>query len=136
MRAAFAIDQLNVHPNLVTDPPHAAFEDVIHPKLVTDLFCVYLFALVGERGISGDHETAGKTREIGSRVDGTAALPASRVLVMGAELGAAGVGGARRLGMLPRTSPATCAAKPRELDAACTMVETGGSDAITVASIA
>src|SRR6516164_7307078 len=89
MRAVFAIDQLNVHPNLVTDPSHAAFEDVVHPKLVT-----------------------------------------------GAELGAAGVGGARRLGMLPRTSPATCAAKPREVDVACTMVETGGSDAITVASIA
>src|SRR6516225_6195820 len=70
------------------------------------------------------------------RVDGTATLPASRVLVMGAELGAAGVGGARRLGMLPRTSPATRAAKPREVDAACTVLETGGSDAITVASIA
>jgi hypothetical protein len=43
MRAVFAMDQLNVHPNLVTDSPHAAFEDVVHPKLVTDLFCVYLF---------------------------------------------------------------------------------------------
>src|SRR5262249_51611180 len=70
------------------------------------------------------------------RVGGTAALLASRVLVMGAELGAAGVGGARRLGMPPRTSPAIRAAKPREVDAACTMVETGGSDAIAVAPIA
>src|SRR6516164_1160927 len=72
MRTVIAIDQLNVDPNLVTDTPHAAFEDVVHPKLVTDLFCVYLFALVGERGISGDHETAGKTREIGSEVVGDA----------------------------------------------------------------
>src|SRR5215472_7661357 len=72
MRAVFAIDQLNVDPNLVTDPSHAAFEDVVHPKLVTDLFYVYLFAPVGERGISGDHDTAGKTREIGSHVVGDA----------------------------------------------------------------
>src|SRR6516164_7197616 len=165
MRTVIAIDQLNVDPNLVTDTPHAAFEDVVHPKLVTDLFCVYLFALVGERGISGDHETAGRrersvvrssvmpstkyscsgsfdkfakgrtTIDSRGRANG-ATLPASRVLVVGAEPGAVAVGGARRLGMLPRTSPATRAANPREVDAACTTAETRDSDAITVASIA
>src|SRR6516164_7820105 len=72
MRAVFAIDQLNVHPYLVTDPPHSAFEDVVHPKLAADLLCVDRFALVGERGISGDHETPGKTREVGRQVVGDA----------------------------------------------------------------
>src|SRR5215471_11538767 len=134
MRAVCAIDQLNVHPNLVTDPPHAAFEDVVHPELVTDLFCVYRFRAITklperrERSVvrssvmpstkyscSGSFDKFAKGRttiDSRGRVDGTAALPASRVLVIGAELGAAGVGGARRLGMLPRTRPATCAAKP------------------------
>src|ERR1700746_3250811 len=72
MRAAFAIDQLYVHPDLVTDPPHAAFEDVVHPKLAADLLRVDRFALVGERGISGDHETPRKTREVGRQVVGDA----------------------------------------------------------------
>src|SRR5215469_7243316 len=62
------------------------------------------------------------------RADETTALPASRVLVVGSELGAAGVGGARRLGMLPRIRSATLAVRPREVDAACTGAETAGSD--------
>src|SRR5262252_7844142 len=70
------------------------------------------------------------------RADGTAALPASRVRVAGAGLGAAGVGGARRAGMLPRIRSATLAVRPREVDAACTGAETGGSDAMAIAPIA
>src|SRR5215469_1680551 len=71
------------------------------------------------------------------RADGTTALPTSRVLVvMGAELGAAGVGGARRPVMLPRIRSATLAVRPREVDAACTGAETAGSDAMAIAPIA
>ena len=63
-------------------------------------------------------------------------LPASPTVVPRAELGAALVDAARQVGTPPRTSLATRAAKPREVDAGCTMAGTGGSDVIALTSIA
>jgi hypothetical protein len=59
LRAAFAIDQLHVDPNLVTNPPHAAFEDVADAELTANLLRVHGFSLVGKSRVAGDYEAAG-----------------------------------------------------------------------------
>src|SRR5215469_221018 len=70
------------------------------------------------------------------RADGMTALAASRVLVVvEAELGTAGVGGARRPGMLPRIRSVTLAVRLREVDATSTGTETAGSDAMAIAPL-
>ena len=70
MRAGFGIDQLRVHPNLVTGPPHAAFEDIANAELAADLLYVDRLALVGKSGVAGDHEAAGDPRQIGRQIVG------------------------------------------------------------------
>jgi hypothetical protein len=57
--AGCGIDQLHVYLNLVTGPPHSAFEHIANAELTADLLCVDRFALIGESRVAGDREAAG-----------------------------------------------------------------------------
>src|SRR5215469_3937903 len=46
MRGAFRIDQLDIDPNLVARPTHAAFEDITDAEIAADLLHVSRLALV------------------------------------------------------------------------------------------
>src|SRR6266545_863406 len=64
MRAALGIDQLRVYPDPLARVLHAAFEDVSHAELATDLTGVDRLVLVGECRAARDHEDAGTAREV------------------------------------------------------------------------
>ena len=68
LRAAFAIDQLHVNPDLVINPPHAAFEDITDAELAADPFHVDGLALVRKGGIASDHKATGNPRQIGRQI--------------------------------------------------------------------
>lgn len=66
--SAFRIDQLHVDPNLLTHPPHTAFENVANPELMPYLLQVAEFALIGKRGVASDHEASRDSRKISGQV--------------------------------------------------------------------
>jgi len=70
MRTAFGVDQLNIHPNLVVSPPHAAFEDIPNAEFAADLLHVDGIAPIGERRVAGDHKAPRYSREIRSQIVG------------------------------------------------------------------
>ena len=72
VRAVFGVDQLRVHPNLITSAPHAPFEDIADAELAADLSRVDGFALVGKSGIAGDYEAACDPRKVGGEIVGDA----------------------------------------------------------------
>ena len=65
MCAGFTIDQLHIGLNLVTHPPHAAFEDIANAEFMGDLLGVDGFPLISECCVASDHQTVGNLREIG-----------------------------------------------------------------------
>ena len=68
MGAAFGVDELRVHPNLLASAPHAAFEDIANAELATDLLHVNRFALVGKGRVPGDHKAPGNPRKVGGEI--------------------------------------------------------------------
>jgi hypothetical protein len=68
VRATFGVDQLHVHPNLVTSSSHATFEDIPNAQIAADLPHIDGFAFVGEGRVAGDHEASRNPREIGGQV--------------------------------------------------------------------
>src|SRR5262249_34467322 len=56
--ASFSVDQLRVDANTIAAALHAAFEDVAHVELASDLLHVRGLALVGECRVACDDESA------------------------------------------------------------------------------
>jgi hypothetical protein len=52
MRVGLGIDQLGVDADLVARSPDVASQHIADAQIATDLLCVNLLALVGERGIA------------------------------------------------------------------------------------
>src|SRR5215469_13228452 len=68
--AAPGIDQLYVHPHLLTCPPHAPFEQVANTEFAPDLLNVDGFALIRKRRVSGYYEALGNPRQICGEIVG------------------------------------------------------------------
>jgi hypothetical protein len=68
MRAAFRVDQLDVHPNMIAASPYAAFQHIADAEFAADLLHVDRFTLIGKGGAAGDHKASGNAREIGRQV--------------------------------------------------------------------
>ena len=64
MRAAFGIDQLRVHPNLITSSPYAAFEDVVNTELAADLLHVDRLAIAAIAGYRPAARVSEKRRRV------------------------------------------------------------------------
>ena len=65
MPATLGIDKLRIEPHSLAGVLHAAFKDVSHAKLATDLADVDRLALVGESAAARDHKDTRTAREIG-----------------------------------------------------------------------
>src|SRR5262245_14968782 len=68
--AGLGIDQLGVYADLIPMALDTAFENITHAQFTTQLLCIDRFALIGERGISGDHQAPLDTRDIGRKILG------------------------------------------------------------------
>ena len=65
MTARFSVDELHVDSHAISASLNAALENVADVQLVADSLKVEWLALVGERRVAGDHDSATDTREIG-----------------------------------------------------------------------
>jgi hypothetical protein len=70
MCAVFGIDQLHVHPDLISSSADTAFKDLANPKLAAYLPCAYGFAFVCECSISRDYESVRNPRQVGRQILG------------------------------------------------------------------
>src|SRR5262249_6867318 len=59
MCAAFGVDQLRVHSNLVAGPPDATFEYIADAELTADLLRVDRLSFISKSSIPSDDKTAG-----------------------------------------------------------------------------
>ena len=70
MRGAFRINELDIHLNLVTDSPHATFDDIAHTQFTPDLPHANRPSLKREGSAVGDHQASGYPRKISCQIVG------------------------------------------------------------------
>ena len=80
MLAIFAIDQLRVDADLLTDATYATFQQIPYAKLGSDGAQIHRSAFIGKCRVACDHEQARDTRQISSQILGN---PVGKIFLLG-----------------------------------------------------
>ncbi len=80
VRSGLGADQLDIHPQPIAAPLHRTFQRIADVQLRADLDNVDRFALEGEGGVAGDHETAVDPRQVRGQAFGH---PVDEIFLLG-----------------------------------------------------
>src|SRR5947209_9505044 len=62
MKVGLGVDQLGIDADPISNPAHAALQDVTNAQVATDLSAVDQLIAISERRVAGDHDHVGNAR--------------------------------------------------------------------------